>query len=59
LKCYSFALHKAEKSLISANPVRLSIALNFSVFHFDSMKDKETAVKMAQKAIEVGLKKVE
>ena len=32
LKCYSFALHKAEKGLISANPTRLSCSLNFSVF---------------------------
>lgn len=32
LKCYSFALHKAEKGLISANPTRLSVALNMAVF---------------------------
>ena len=59
LKCYSFALHKAEKSLISANAVRLSIALNFSVFHCDCLKDKDTATKMGTKAIEVALKKID
>jgi hypothetical protein len=59
LKCYSFALHKAEKSLVSANGIRLSIALNFSVFHFECLKDKDAAVKMGTKAIEVAMKKID
>ena len=32
LKAYSFATHKAERFLVPAHPVRLSIALNFGVF---------------------------
>ena len=34
-KCYAFAQHKAEKNLMSAHPIRLGIALNFSVFRYD------------------------
>ena len=59
LKCYSFALHKAEKGLLSANPTRLSCSLNFAVFQMECLKDKDAAMKTCQKAVEVGLKKLE
>ena len=35
LKSYSFAMHKAEKNLISSHPVRLGCALNFAVFQYE------------------------
>ncbi len=59
LKCYSFAQLKADKGLISANPTRLSVALNFSVFHWDCMEDRDEALKLAKKAREVGQKTLE
>ena len=59
LKCYSFALHKAEKGLLSANPTRLSCSLNFAVFQMECLKDKDAAIKTCQKAIDVGLKKID
>ena len=39
LKAYSYAQHKAEKNLMSAHPVRLGVALNFSVFKYEFMDD--------------------
>mmetsp|Transcript_15727 Transcript_15727/g.24163 ORF Transcript_15727/g.24163 Transcript_15727/m.24163 type:complete len:87 (-) Transcript_15727:180-440(-) len=47
LKSYSFATHKADKNLISAHPVRLSIALNFSVFTYECLNDRDQAKKNA------------
>jgi len=45
LKSYSFALHKAEKNLTSAHPVRMGIALNFSIYQYDYMHDYDGVVK--------------
>lgn len=56
LKCYSFAQLKADKGLISANPTRLSVALNFGVFTWDCMGEKESAVALLKKAVDVGQK---
>jgi hypothetical protein len=41
LKAYSFATHKAERGVLSANPVRLSLALNFSIFTCYAMGELE------------------
>ena len=32
LKAYSFGMHKANKNMRASDPIRLSIALNYSVF---------------------------
>jgi hypothetical protein len=47
LKAYSFATHKAERGVLSANPVRLSLALNFSLFTCYCMGELEQAAKMS------------
>ncbi len=41
LKAYSFATHKAERGVLSANPIRLSLALNFSIFTCYAMGELE------------------
>ena len=42
-----------------SNPVRLSLSLNFAVFTFNVIKDKEEAVKITEKAIEGGQKRLD
>ena len=59
LKAYSFATHKAERGVLSANPVRLSLALNFSLFTCYCMGELEQAAKMSQRAIVVAKKKID
>ena len=60
LKSYSFAVHKAEKNLIASHPVRLGIALNFSVFQYEHQYvEYEANVKAVTKAIEGAQKKMD
>ena len=59
LKTYSFATHKAEKSLLTANPVRLSVALNYGVFQAECQGEKDTAILTCQRAIDLALKKID
>ena len=59
LKAYSFATHKAERFLVPAHPVRLSIALNFGVFQFEVVQDPETAKKTTRQAAELASKKLD
>ena len=47
LKAYSFATHKAERGVLSSNPIRLSLALNFSIFTCYAMDELEQAAKMS------------
>ncbi|MCQ2816303.1 MAG: 14-3-3 family protein [archaeon] len=48
--CYKNALEAAEENLPIANPIRLGVALNLSVFYAEIKKDKETAIEIANKA---------
>ena len=59
LKAYSYGSDKANKNLIASSPLRLGLALNFAVFTYEILNDKPGAVEMAQKAIEVAMKKIE
>lgn len=52
-------MHKAEKNLKPSDPVRLSLALNFSIFQFNGLKDKAEAIKITNKAVEQGAIKMD
>mmetsp|Transcript_48601 Transcript_48601/g.122645 ORF Transcript_48601/g.122645 Transcript_48601/m.122645 type:complete len:253 (-) Transcript_48601:132-890(-) len=51
---YASALQHAEASLGAANPVRLGLALNYSVFFNEVMKDPAQAMELARKTCESG-----
>merc|ERR1712178_333557 len=49
---YSDAQAVAEKDLAVPNPIRLGLALNFSVFQYEVLSNPEEACKMARTAFE-------
>lgn len=59
MKAYSFGTQKAEKGIISSSPYRLGLALNFAVFHAEIMQDTDEAIKIATRAVNVGMKKLD
>jgi hypothetical protein len=38
-------------TLPACNPIKLGLALNFSVFHYEAMKDPKSAVDLADQAL--------
>lgn len=52
LKAYQTATEEAAKSLSLANPIRLGVALNFSVFYYEIMGLPEKACEIAKKAFD-------
>ena len=54
-EAYTNATEKAEKEMEMTHPVRLGLALNFSVFHYEIKDDPATAVKMAKEAFDAVL----
>ena len=59
LGAYDDATKVANADLPSAHPLRLGLALNFSVFHFEVMSDPEKACSMAKTAYDEGLAEAE
>ena len=59
LGAYEEATKVANADLPSAHPLRLGLALNFSVFHFEVMSDPEKACAMAKTAYDEGLAEAE
>jgi len=51
-KAYDDAKTVAEKSLAVTHPIRLGLALNFSVFQYEVLAEPEEACKMARTAFE-------
>merc|ERR1740130_126684 len=49
---YSKAEEDAVAGLQSTNPIRLGLALNFSVFYYEICEEKEEATKLAKSAFE-------
>jgi len=49
---YEVALNIAEKVLKTTHPIRLGLALNFSVCHYEIVKDKKKACELAKKAFD-------
>jgi hypothetical protein len=51
LKAYNEAFERAD-TLKAAHPIKVGLALNFSVFHYDVMSDRDTAVKLGKKVFD-------
>jgi len=49
---YGQAMTVAEQGLAVTHPIRLGLALNFSVFHYEVRNNPDEACKMARKAFE-------
>lgn len=52
LKAYQAASEIAEKELAPTHPIRLGLALNFSVFYYEILNDSDSACKLAKKAFD-------
>lgn len=59
LSSYSEASQIAEKSLNACNSIRLGLALNFSVFHYEVMQDVKKACELGDKALQDALDKLD
>merc|ERR1711982_139121 len=49
---YQDAMEVATKDLVVTHPIRLGLALNFSVFHYEVLGNPDEACKMARTAFE-------
>ena len=59
LKAYQEASQIAEKDLNACNSIRLGLALNFSVFHYEVMGDVKKACELGDKALQDALDKLD
>mmetsp|Transcript_28990 Transcript_28990/g.5243 ORF Transcript_28990/g.5243 Transcript_28990/m.5243 type:complete len:85 (-) Transcript_28990:108-362(-) len=46
---------EAAESLAPANPNKLGLALNYSVFHYEVLKDQQSACQLAQSTFDSAL----
>merc|ERR1712075_22267 len=51
-EAYEDASKVAATDLVVTHPIRLGLALNFSVFHYEVLNNPEEACKMARQAFE-------
>jgi 14-3-3 protein epsilon len=58
LEGYKSASEEA-KTLEIRNPIRLGLALNFSVFHFEVMEDHKKAIELAKETLDLAKKDLE
>merc|ERR1711904_215936 len=49
---YKEATNIAQAELLVTHPIRLGLALNFSVFHYEVLNNPDEACKMARQAFE-------
>lgn len=59
LAAYQEACTLAEKSLNACNSIRLGLALNFSVFHYEVMQDVRKACELGDKALQDALDRLD
>lgn len=59
LEYYNKATEIANKDLDACNPIRLGLALNFSVFHFEVMNDHKKACELGEHALQTALEKID
>ena len=48
-----------EINLPPCNPIKLGLALNFSVFHYEALKDHKSACDLADKSLQDALDKID
>jgi hypothetical protein len=54
------AYNEANKVVLPpCNPIKLGLALNFSVFHYEVMKNHKTACELADQALQEALDKID
>jgi len=58
LEYYQHA-QSASESLNACNPIRLGLALNFSVFHYEVMNNHKQACELGEKALSEALEKID
>jgi len=58
LEAYKEASAKAQE-LIPTNPIRLGLALNFSVFYYEIMNSPDNAIQLAKSAFDDAIEKLE
>lgn len=59
LEYYNKATEISNKDLGACNPIRLGLALNFSVFHFEVMNDHKKACELGEHALQNALEKID
>ncbi|GAA0152071.1 scaffold/adaptor protein [Lithospermum erythrorhizon] len=59
LKAYEIATAAANTELPSSHPVRLGLALNYSVFHYEIMNSSERACHLAKQALDDAISKLD
>jgi len=59
LEYYNKATEAATKDLNACNPIRLGLALNFSVFYFEVMNDHKKACELGETALQNALEKID
>lgn len=56
---YDEALQNAKEALPETHPTRLGLALNFSVCHYEILKNKKEACKLAKEAFDSAIEKLD
>jgi 14-3-3 protein epsilon len=59
LEGYQQALDVANKNLATTNPIRLGLALNFSVFYYEILNEQGKACELAKKAFDEAIAKLD
>lgn len=59
LEYYTKAMEICQKDLGACNPIRLGLALNFSVFYFEVMNDHKKACDLGETALQNALEKID
>jgi len=59
LEAYQKALQVAEEKLLTTHPIRLGLALNFSVFYFEILNQPSKACELAKKAFDTAISELD
>uniref|UniRef100_A0A7S2ABI5 14-3-3 domain-containing protein n=1 Tax=Stereomyxa ramosa TaxID=1078864 RepID=A0A7S2ABI5_9EUKA len=59
LNAYKSSAEVANKELEPTNPIRLGLALNFSVFHYEILSEPNQAIELAKKAFDDAIEKLD